>query len=135
MKPEAPKKIQPKQNIKAVKYMENDLNKIIPTILNCLSHVSETKFYGLTTLIDILRGAKSKKILDAQLDKIPEYSALNNISREDLISIIEWLIENHFILQTKGAYPVLHPTYDGIHYKETMTQAKLEKLSKFLHKK
>lgn len=135
VKPEAPKNIQPKQNIKVVKYMENDLNKIIPTILNCLSHVSETKFYGVTTLIDILRGAKSKKILDAQLDKIPEYSALNNISREDLTTIIEWLIENHFILQTKGAYSVLHPTYDGIHYTETITQKKLEMLSKFLNKK
>ncbi len=59
---------------------------------------------------------------------------MKGISREDIVAIIEWLIENHFILQTKGAYPVLHPTYDGIHYTETIAQKKLEMLSKFLHK-
>ena len=68
------------------------MNGIIPIILNCLVHVSETKFYGVTTLVDILRGAKNKKILNAQLDKIPEYDALSSINREDLTTIIEWLI-------------------------------------------
>ena len=133
IKPEAPKKIQPKQNIKSIKYMENDLNGIIPIILNCLVHVSETKFYGVTTLVDILRGAKSKKILDAQLDKIPEYDALSSINREDLTTIIEWLIEKHFILKTKSLYPVLHPTYEGNHYQEHITESQLIELSKILN--
>jgi DNA helicase-4 len=45
---------------------------------------------------------------------------------------VEWLIEQNFILKTKGMYPVLHPTYNGQHYAETMTTAKLKKLSEYL---
>ena len=32
----------------------------------------------------------------------------------------------------KVKYPVLHPTYDGMHYAETMTNAKLKKLQVYL---
>ena len=45
---------------------------------------------------------------------------------------IEWLIENHFVLQTKGLYPVLHPTYEGTHYSETITEGMLKKLKRKL---
>jgi len=27
-------------------------------------------------------------------------------------------------------YPVLHPTYEGIHYSETITEGKIKKLAK-----
>jgi len=50
------------------------------------------------------------------------------MSREDLSVIVEWLIENHYILQTKGQYPVLHQTYNGNHYNETITKGQLTKL-------
>jgi DNA helicase-4 len=57
---------------------------------------------------------------------------LQGISREELTAIVEWLIENHFILKTKGKYPVLHPTYEGMHYDESITSNKLKKLSEYL---
>ena len=66
------------------------------------------------------------------MDCIPGYGALKHIRREVLVSVIEWMIEQKFILKTKGAYPVLHPTYDGMHYAETMTNAKLKKLQVYL---
>ena len=119
-------------NIKLVVYKGQDLNDIVCTILNCLSHISEKRYFGATMLVDVLRGAKSKRIIDAQLDTIPEYKKLKSIDRESLNAIIEWLIDNHFILQTKGLYPVLHPTYDGLNYKDTMTSAKLKKLYDYL---
>ena len=57
------------------------------------------------------------------------YGKLKIVRRDDLITIIEWLIENHFILKTKHpTYPVLHPTYEGMHYDETITANKLKKL-------
>ena len=97
-----------------------------------MSSISEKKYYGTTILIDVLRGSKSKKIISAGLDEVKEYGTLCGFGRDDLSAIIEWLIENHFILQTKGPYPVLHPTYDGIHYDETMTSAKMKKLLEYL---
>ena len=52
----------------------------------------------------------------------------------EIILLIEWLIENKMILQTKGQYPVLHPTYEGNHYKEVITKDMLKSLIKKLDK-
>ena len=108
---------------------------IVHTILQCLLHVSEKKYYGITTLVDVLRGAQSKKIFEAGLNRIPEYGSLKGVSREELTAIVEWLVENHYILKTKGMYPVLHPTYDGMHYDEKITTNQLRKPADYLTKK
>lgn len=118
-----------KADVPAVVFEETDLNDIIYTALQCLLHISEKRYYGINILTDVLRGAKSKRIVDAGLDKLPEYGKLRKIRRDDLIVMIEWLIENHFILKTKHpTYPVLHPTYEGMHYNETITANKIKKL-------
>ena len=104
------------------------------TILQCLNDLSSKKYYGTTTLIDVLRGSQSKKILSGGLEAIDGYSKLSGLSREDLTFIIEWLISNGYILQTKGPYPVLHPTNKGINYAEYMTNQKLHALRRALEK-
>lgn len=123
-----------KANIKSVFYAEKDLNDVLYTVLHCLSHISEKKYYGITVLVDVLRGSQSKKIMDAGMNHITEYASLKEIDRESLVAIIEWAIDNHLILQTKGMYPVLHPTYEGLHYNETITSNKLKKLLDYLQK-
>lgn len=123
-----------KANIKSVYYAEKDLNDVLHTVLQCLSHISNKKYYGVSVLVDVLRGSQSKKIMDAGLNHITEYASLKEIDRESLIAIIEWAIDNHLILQTKGMYPVLHPTYEGLHYNETITSNKLKKLLDYLQK-
>ena len=60
--------------------------------------------------------AQSKKIITACLNNIVEYATLKEIDIESLIAIIEWPIDNHLILQTKGMYPILYPTYEGFNY-------------------
>ena len=121
-----------KADTKVFTYEESNLNDTVFTILQCLSNVSAKRYYGISVLTDILRGANSHKIKSAELDRIPEYGTLKHIRREILVNIIDWLIEQKFILKTKGTYPVLHPTYDGMHYAETMTNAKLKKLQVYL---
>lgn len=115
-------------------YADKDLNDVLYTVLQCLSHISEKKYYGITVLVDVLRGSKGKKIMDAGLNHINEYASLKEIDRESLSAIIEWAIDNHIILQTKGLYPVLHPTYEGLHYSETINANKLKKLLAYLQK-
>ena len=117
---------------KTFSFESSNLNDLTHSILQCLSNISVHHYYGVSTLVDILRGANSKRIRQEQLDQIPEYGTLKHISRDDLTAIIEWLIEQNFILKTKGMYPVLHPTYNGTHYAETMTDAKLKNLHKHL---
>lgn len=123
-----------KANIKSVFYAEKDLNDVLHTVLQCLSHISDKKYYGVSVLVDVLRGSQSKKIMDAGLNRITEYALLKEIDRESLVAIIEWAIDNHLILKTKGMYPVLHPTYEGLHYNETITANKLKKLFDYLQK-
>ena len=118
--------------LKPIEYGGFDLNVTIVTILKTLSDVSKKQYYGASTLVDILRGSKSKKIQTAKLNKINGYGKLSAIKREDVEFLVDWLIENGFILKTKGPYPVLHPTYNGNHYSEIITRQKLQSLKRKL---
>lgn len=129
--------IEPKPSIqvpdmKVVEYRGIDLNETIGTILDTLSKLSGKKFYGVTMLVDVLRGSQNKKIRSDGLDQIDGYGKLSEIKRDDVEFIVEWLIENGYILKTKGMYPVLHPTYNGEHYSEVITRQKLLALKKKL---
>lgn len=119
-------------NLKEVKYAGLDLNTTLGIILNTLSEVSEKKYYGTTTLVDILRGSHSKKIVSDGMDKLGGYGKLAGTKREDVIFLVEWLIQNEYIRKTKGPYPVLHPTYNGTHYDEVITRQKLQALKREL---
>lgn len=124
-----------KPQTNAVIYQEYELNDVVHTILQGLVHISERKYFGTHVLADTLCGVSGKKIMDSGLNRIPEYGRLKKISNRQVIAMIYWLIENHFILQTKGQYPVLHPTYETTHYEKFMTASKLKKLRKYLEKR
>jgi DNA helicase-4 len=83
-------------------------------------------------LVDVLRGSESKKLLAGELNRVDGYGKLTSVNREDLTFIIEWLISNGFILQTKGQYPVLHPTNKGLNYNSTMNTRQLQTLKRGL---
>ena len=116
-----------------VLYNGADLNEVVYLVLTTLMEISKKRYYGVGVLADVLKGSKSDKIKKLDLNKIPQYGSLNNMPKKDIIFIIDWLIENNYILRTKHSrYPVLHPTYEGMHYKETFTNRKLNKLRKLL---
>ncbi|MCF0150021.1 MAG: UvrD-helicase domain-containing protein [Firmicutes bacterium] len=111
------------------------LNDVVQTVLQGLEHVSKTHYYGVHMLADVLRGSKNNRISNAKLNEIAEYGSLCRLSKADLVYIIEWCIEQHFILQTKAQYPVLHPTPEGRNYKVHITPKNLKKLLDGLEKK
>ena len=122
-----------KPEMDKVYYNGKDLNDIVHTIISCLIHISEKRYYGATMLIDVLRGSDSERINKAGFKNIQEYGKLKSVvSREVLSLIVEWLIENHFILQTRGQYPVLHPTNEALNYSDNITVAKLKKLLSYI---
>ena len=86
-------------------------------------------------LTDILKGHQSERIQQNNLNEIPEYGALKDMTRNETQAVVEWLIEIHMLLKTKGQYPVLHLTYDGLHYSEKMTVKKLEELKSYMEGK
>ena len=122
----------PSLKTKEILYKDFDLNEVIHSILQCLTDISRVRFYGRIMLLDVLRGSEDKKLQDAGLDSISNYGKLRDMDREDISYIIDWLIEKHFIFKTKGLYPVLHPTYEGQHYDETMTKGQIVALKRKL---
>lgn len=118
--------------ITAKDYRVEATNEQIHTILQCLSDISQKHYYGVTVLVDVLCGSENKRIKSDKLNLIEGYGKLAHLKRERVIALIEWLIKQNYILQTKGPYPVLHPTYEGTHYSESITTGKVKNLSKFL---
>ena len=114
--------------LKSIEYHGYDLNQTLGIILSALSEICQRKFYGTTILVDVLRGFQSKTIQMDHLDRSVSYGKLANVPREDVLYLIDWLIQNNYILKTKGPYPVLHPTYNGEHYGEIITRQKLQAL-------
>ncbi len=88
----------------------------------------DSRFYDISTLLDVLRGSESRAILSGKLNELEVYGKLTEVSREDLAFIVDWLIENGYILKTKSRYPVLHHTSKGISYQTSMTVKQLKKL-------
>ena len=101
-------------------------------MLQCLSDISQKHFYGITVLTDVLRGSESKRIKSDKLYLVSGYGKFAHLNRERVVAMIEWLIKQKYILQTKGPYPVLHPTYEGTHYNESISVEKVMDLSKYL---
>ena len=119
-------------DVKPVLYSGIDLNDFVFNVVKALQNISHVKYYGINVLCDVLQGVVSKKISDNKLDNILEYGVYKELPYEIVRNSIEWMITEHFILRTKGEYPVLHSTYEGLHYSEFITEARLENLKKYL---
>ncbi|MBR6934082.1 MAG: UvrD-helicase domain-containing protein [Clostridia bacterium] len=124
-----------KASVSANDSLTEATNEQIYTVLQCLLDISRRRYYGVTILTDVLRGSENKRIKADKLDLVKGYGQLAHLRREQVAALIEWLIGQHYILQTKGSYPVLHPTYEGIHYSESITAGKIRNLSEILNSK
>lgn len=107
-----------------------DVYDMARVILECISALSLRKFYNKETVTDVLQGASTTVIQKDKLQTIPQYGVLQHRHRQVILDCIEFLLQNHFLLQTKHArYPVLHITYEGNHYAEYMTDTMVKRLS------
>ena len=121
-----------KADLKPIFYEGYDLHEVIFIIVNALQDISKERYFGMAILIDVLKGVESKKILENNLDKVTGFGALKDMPWETVQAIAEWMLAEHMMLKTKETYPVLHPTYEGLHYSEVITKNKLNKLKKYL---
>lgn len=107
-----------------------DVYDMARVILECISALSLMKFYNKETVTDVLQGASTTVIQKDKLQTIPQYGVLQQRNRQAILDCIEFLLQNHFLLQTKHTrYPVLHMTYEGNHYAEYMTDTMVKRLS------
>ena len=121
-----------KADLKPVMFAEWELNDVIYNVLKALQNISRNRFYNIKVLADLLNGTESEKIVKNNLGQVPEFRKLSDMPYDTVQAIIEWLISQHFILKTKERFPVLHSTYEGLHYSEFITESKLKRLKKYL---
>lgn len=109
-----------------------DLMELARNTINCLGHISENYYFGITILISVLRGGNRKQIVKHKLNEVSEYGIYADMCRDDMRAVVQWLIDNHYMLKTKAKYPVLHPTYNGIHFDDYITKKQIRDLKKYL---
>ncbi len=82
-----------------------EMTKQAQMILSCVRRTGER--YGIGTVIDILRGAKTERLLRLGLDRQSTYGLLPELPQPQLRDMIHHLIEREYLMQSDGKYPVL----------------------------
>lgn len=77
-------------------------------ILSCIYRVNER--YGINTVILILKGSKSKKILELGLHKVSTYGIMENYNSDSIKEIAMHLVSMGYIYITADKFPVLKLT-------------------------
>lgn len=74
-------------------------------VISCIARMKRS--FGITMIIDVLRGSKNKKVLQFGFDKLSTYGIMKSYSQEDLKTFINTLISHGFIDSIDGTYPTI----------------------------
>lgn len=77
-------------------------------ILSCVYRVEER--FGITMVIQVLRGSRNKRLLEFGLDKVSTYGIMKEYSVDSLREIVMTLVARGYIYITADKYPVLKLT-------------------------
>lgn len=77
-------------------------------ILSCVYRVNQR--FGITMVIQVLRGSKNKKVLGAGLDKVSTYGIMKDYTENTLREIIMTLTSMGYLILTADKFPVLKLT-------------------------
>jgi ATP-dependent DNA helicase RecQ len=80
-------------------------------ILSCVKRMKER--YGLTLLMQTLRGSRSKKVLELEFDKLSTYGIMRQESERSLRRKIDFLLAREYMELTEDDFPVLRTTSLG----------------------
>ena len=103
-------------------------------ILSCIYRVNQR--YGANMVIQVLRGSKNKKVLEARLENVSTYGIMKEYSDSAISEIIMTLVSSGYIHMTHDKYPVLKLTSKSadvlsgkikLHHKKHLLQKKDEK--------
>ncbi|WP_160679968.1 DNA helicase RecQ [Clostridium sp. C8-1-8] len=74
-------------------------------ILSCLYRTKEK--YGISVIVDILRGFSGPKIIDNKLNELSTYGIMQEYSSKFIKDIIQTLIEEGFVDKKEGTYSMI----------------------------
>ena len=70
--------------------------------------------YGETTLSDVLKGSKSKKITGLGLSQISSYGCLNTLTISEIRDLFSLLLHEEYIYKTNSEYPTIGINSKGV---------------------
>ena len=69
---------------------------------------------GRTLLAKVLKGSREKKLIELELDQSPAYGKLDNLTMDEVLARIDWLILNGYLaIEYDGRLPLLVYTPRG----------------------
>ena len=81
-------------------------------IFSCVYRVKQS--FGSGMVADILRGSKSKKVLDRRFDRISTYGIMNGYTKKDIVDMINKLVADNYLNLSNDGYPVLKLTNKAV---------------------
>ena len=97
-------------------FEEVDITNEARAIIHCMD--ANRMNYGVSTIIDILRGAKNQKILSKGLNQNPEYGTLSQITVARLRQIIQELMYQRYLELSGDQYPVIQTTRKSAEFQQ-----------------
>lgn len=85
-----------------------DITSEAQKIAACVYRLTErSRSFGKNMIADILHGSKNEKILRFHLDTLSTHGVLSGISIHRIRTILDYLIENEYLLLTSDEFPVV----------------------------
>ncbi|MBU5675527.1 DNA helicase RecQ [Alkaliphilus sp. MSJ-5] len=85
-----------------------DITEESQKILSCIYRTNQR--YGLTTIIQVLRGSKNKRLIEFGLDKVSTYGIMTDYSEIAVREITMTLVSKGYIHITADKFPILKLT-------------------------
>ena len=97
-------------------FEEVDITNETRAIIHCMD--ANRMNYGVSTIIDILRGAKNQKILSKGLNQNPEYGTLSQMTVTRLRQIVQELMYQGYLELSGDQYPVIQTTRKSAEFQQ-----------------
>jgi ATP-dependent DNA helicase RecQ len=85
-----------------------DITVIAQKIFSCIIRLREN--FGRIMVAEVLRGSKSKKVLQFGFDRLPTYGLLQDMTEKEIVDLLNVLIAEGYLSLTEGQYPLLRLT-------------------------
>ncbi|SHM64458.1 DNA helicase RecQ [Gracilibacillus kekensis] len=88
----------------------NDLEKVdrskeAQMVLSCVKRMGER--FGASLVAKVLKGSNDKKVKQFRFDKLTTYGLLKHFTEKELVSFIQFLVAENFLVAEGGRFPVL----------------------------
>ncbi|KIL48274.1 DNA helicase RecQ [Jeotgalibacillus soli] len=82
-----------------------DRTRDVQIVLSCVKRMGER--FGTTLTAKVLKGSKSKKVIDFKLDRLSTYGMLSKYTEKQISDFIQYLISDGYLQLESGQFPTI----------------------------